>query len=237
MARITFGSIVNSVSGSIDEMVYSTWKGIAYIRKKAITVSNPQSNDQMNIRARMAEVAKYWTMGLTQDERNAWETYAGSIPIPTSGPGDIIKPAKGPFSGFNAFVRNNVNLFISGQKALGQFLNIAPIGVPPPDAPVDAAGGWVLNAVKVSWTPGTIPGIKVCTWLRSIDIPFHAQLNQITAVGSGISSSPDFNGAKGNVISFQKCRGYVDAQLIAYDNQGQPSPVSELVPKILVTGI
>ena len=237
MARITLGSVLNSISGSIDQMVYSTWKGINYIRSKAKTISNPQSMDQMDVRSRVAECAKYWNDTLTQNERNAWETYANGIVIPSSGPGDIIKPAKGPFSGYTAFLRNNILMFTSGQQALGTFQPLAPIGVTPPDAPVDCAAGWVLNQLDVSWTPGTIPGAKVVTWTREQSGYFHAQQIAATAVGSGISKTDNVNGAQGRAIPLTKVRGKFDCQVMAIDNLGQPSPASALVKGVDVTGI
>jgi hypothetical protein len=237
MARITLGSVLNSISGSIDQMVYSTWKGINYIRSKAKTISNPQSMDQMDVRSRVAECAKYWNDTLTQNERNAWETYANGIVIPSSGPGDIIKPAKGPFSGYTAFLRNNILMFTSGQQPLGTFQPLAPIGVTPPDAPVDCAAGWVLNALKISWTPGNIPGAFVASWTREQSGLFHAQQCAATAVGSGISSNATLNGAQGRAIPLTAVRGKFDCQVMAVDNLGQPSPASNLVKGVDVTGI
>lgn len=237
MARITLGSIVNGISGSIDQMVYSTWKGINYIRSKAKTISNPQSADQADIRARITECSKYWNDTLTQNERNNWETYSSTIVITSSGPGDIIKPAKGPFSGYTAFLRNNLLKFASGQAALGVFQTLAPIGVTGPDAPIDCAAGWVMNTLKVSWTPGTVPGAFVTTWTRSVDGAFHAQQCAATAVGSGISSNATLNGKGGVAINLTSVRGKFDCQVMAVDQFGQPSPASNLVRGVDVTGI
>ena len=237
MARITLGSIVNSISGSIGEMVYSTWKGISYIRSKAVTIDNPQSQDQADVRARVAECSKYWTDTLTAQERANWEAYSKTIVVPTSGPGDIYKPAKGPFSGYTAFMRNNLLKFTSGQVALGAFQKLAPIGVSSPDKPVDvAAAGGNVN-VQVSWTPGVVPGTKVCTWIRSKDKTYHPQIMATTAVGSGISISTQANSKQGNAIPFTQVRATVDVQLMVVDAFGQPSAGSEIIRGLLVTGI
>lgn len=237
MARITLGSIVNSISGSIGDMVYSTWKGINYIRSKAKTIGNPQSTDQADIRARVTECSKYWNDTLTQNERNNWETYSLSIENPSSGPGDIIKPGKGPWSGYTAFLRNNILLFTTAQKTLGQFSTVAPIGVTGPDAPVDCAAAWGMNQLQVSWTPGTVPGAKVVTWTRSQDGCFHAQQIASTATAAGISLSTSVKGKGGVAILLTSVRGKFDCQVMAVDNLGQPSPASELVRGISVTGI
>jgi len=237
MARITLGAVLNSISGSIDQMVYSTWKGINYIRSKAKTISNPQSTDQAAIRARVTECSKYWNDTLTQAERNNWEVYSKTIVIPTSGPGDIIKPAKGPFSGYTAFLRNNLLMFTSGQSALGVFQKIAPIGVTGPDAPTNCAAGWVLNKLTVSWTPGTVPGVNAAVWTRSQDGSFHAQEGGYVAVGSGVLAMPSLKGKGGVSITLTAVRGKFDVQVMVVDALGQPSPASALVRGIDVTGI
>lgn len=237
MARITLGSIVNGISGSIDQMVYSTWKGINYIRSKAKTISNPQSTDQADIRARVTECSKYWNDTLTQAERNNWETYSQSIVSPSSGPGDIIKPGKGPWSGYTAFLRNNLLKFTSGQVALGAFQTLAPIGVTGPDAPVDCAAGWVLNKLTVSWTPGVVPGTNVAVWTRSQDGAFHAQEGGFVAVGAGVLAMATLKGKGGVAINLTSVRGKFDCQVMAVDQFGQPSPASELVRGVDVTGI
>jgi len=237
MARVTLGPLFNSISGSIGEMVNATWKGINYIRSKAKTISNPQSEDQADIRARITECSKYWTDVLTDQERGNWETYSNGIVVPSSGPGDIYKPAKGPFSGYTAFMRNNTLKFTSGQSPLGTFQKLAPIGVTSPDAPTGiAAAGGNIN-VQVSWTPGTVPGTKVCTWLRSRDKTYHPQIIATTAVASGISISTAANGLQGVSIPFTQVRTTVDVQVMVVDAFGQPSPASTLVRGVLVTGI
>lgn len=237
MARIGPSSLLNGITGKVGPVVLSTWKGVGYVRSQAQTISNPQSTDQADIRARVTEVSKYWTDTLTAQERENWETYAKSIVVPSSGPGDIYKPATGPFSGYTAFLRNNLLKFTSGQVALGTFQTLAPIGVTSPDAPADvAAAGGAVN-VQVSWTPGTVPGTKVCTWLRSRDKTYHPQIIANTAVGAGISISTEANGAQGMAIPFASVRTTVDVQVMAVDQFGQPSPASELVRDILVTGI
>ena len=237
MARITLGSVINSISGSIDQMVYSTWKGINYIRSKAKTISNPQSVDQANVRARVSECAKHWTDVLTDQQRANWETYASSIVIPSSGPGDIYKPAKGPFSGFTAFMRNNILMFTSGQMGMASFLAAAPIGITGPDKPNSVTGaGGALN-VTVGWVAGATPGFAVLTWLRSRDRTYHPQIIAITAVAASPSVSTEANGAMGVAIPFASVRSQVDVQVVAIDAYGQPSAGSEIVRGIPVTGI
>jgi len=235
MARITLGSIVNSIKGSIGEMVYSTWKGISYIRRKATTSQNAQSSDQEHIRIRLAECSKYWYDTLTQPQRDAWETYAASLPVGSSSPGDIIKPALGPFSGYTAFLRNNILAYSAGISAIGVFIAAAPIGVTPPDAPVSVSGSWVAPNLVVTWSPGTVPGTRARIWIRSIDNKFHGQVRTHEAVAVGTKNVTSIAGRLGQYIALANAPGIYEIQMDSVDANGQCSPPSTLVRNINVT--
>lgn len=237
MAVIKASGNINSISGSIGSNIFSSNKGKLYIRSKPKTVSNPQSNEQTYLRARTAECAKCWNNILTQDERNAWETYAKNIITPTSGPGDIIKPAKGPFSGFTAFIKNNVTLFFYEILTIGQFLKIAPLGITPPDAPVNVNVIWNNPALEATWTAGTVTGDVVAVYVRAPNVSIHKQLIGFEPALSEFSSEIDIKGANGTYIPLAKLRTMIDAQLIAIDQYGQLSPASELIRGVNVTGI
>jgi len=235
MARITLGSMVNTISGSIGEMVYSTWKGISYIRRKATTIVNSQSTDQAAIRTRIAECAKYWNDTLTVAQKDAWEIYAASLPIGGGAPGDIIKPAKGPFSGYTAFLRNNLIAFTGAAIAMGAFIAVAPIGVTPPDAPISVAAAYAAGAMTVDWVEGTVKGTNCRIWCRSTTVrSIHAQLrisplaNALTQIFTGIT------GAKGGYVALALAPGLYDVQCDIIDADGQCSPPSTLLRSIVV---
>jgi len=235
MARITLGSIVNSIKGSIGEMVYSTWKGISYIRRKATTSQNAQSSDQEHVRIRLTECAKYWYDTLTQGQRDGWETYAASIPVGSSSPGDIIKPALGPFSGYTAFLRNNLLSYTAGITSLGGFIADAPIGVTPPDAPVGFGATYAAGTITATWVEGTVKGTRIRIWIRSVDNKFHAQL-RTTALASALTAGlTSIAGRLGRYISFVNAPGMYDLQADIVDSDGQCSPPSSLVRNVVVS--
>lgn len=235
MARITLGSVVNGISGSIDSMVYSTWKGINYIRSKAKTSANTQSANQANMRARQAECSKYWNTTLTQAQRDVWETYAAGLPIGGSAPGDIIKRAKGPFSGFTAFMRNNQLAFTADTVLIGAFVADAPIGIPGPDAPVGLAAAFAAGNITVEWAEGTVTGLRIRLWIRSQTVKgLHSQLIT-TALSADLTANLSaMLGRKGAVIPFVSAPGLYDVQADIVNVTGQVSPPSTIVRGVVV---
>lgn len=236
MARITLGSIVNGISGSIDQMVYSTWKGINYVRSKAKTINNRQTTGQMSIRARIAECAKYWNDVLDATGRGLWEQYSKTIVIPSSSPGDIIKPSKGPFSGYTAFLRNNVNTFASGSVPLGTFLAAPPIGVTPPDAVQINSAVWnpATKKIDITYTLGNVPPSRVEIWMRSVSGIVHAQLVDPISAAGGVISEGYLRGADGTWLALENLLGLYDVQMLPVDGNGQPGPASNLIRGVQV---
>lgn len=59
MARVIFSAMLSGASGKIGDVVASTWKGIAYFRRRVIP-SNPQSNGQMAQRYCLKTALTLW---------------------------------------------------------------------------------------------------------------------------------------------------------------------------------
>jgi len=59
MARITFSPLVTAASGSTGPVVFSRWKGQAYVRSR-VTPANPQSEDQTTQRNYLSKVVAWW---------------------------------------------------------------------------------------------------------------------------------------------------------------------------------
>lgn len=92
MARLSQG-ILGGISGKIGNLVGSSWKGIAVIKTKALSVSNPRTASQVAQRARMSAVVAFGLQILAS----------------------VIKPLNDRFaqgmSGFNLFCSRNIALF------------------------------------------------------------------------------------------------------------------------------
>ncbi len=90
MAVVTGPLFSLSASGSVgDSIVYSTWKGIQYVRRHAVP-ANPKSVGQVSVRVMLKFLTQYWA-SLTGAEQTDWETRAAATNI----------------SPFNAFVGFN----------------------------------------------------------------------------------------------------------------------------------
>ena len=59
MATLSSNSIFGRISGKVGDRVYSSWKGIPYVRAKAVNVNNPKTAAQLDQRAKFAAVVKF----------------------------------------------------------------------------------------------------------------------------------------------------------------------------------
>lgn len=93
MARINQG-ILGGFSGSVANVTGSSWKGIAVMRSKPLSVTNPRTTAQVNNRQRFSGLSKLGAAILTT----------------------IVKPLNDRFasqmSGYNLFTMRNKNVFV-----------------------------------------------------------------------------------------------------------------------------
>lgn len=112
MAKVKMGALVEEISGSIGQLVFSKWKGLHYARYKAATVMNPMSEYQAGVRNCLATSTQLW-WSLTDIQRALWEEYAqgqgrARADEKAVGSKNLIKPRGILQSGFNAFIGANV---------------------------------------------------------------------------------------------------------------------------------
>lgn len=79
MALITAGSIVGQVSGRIGSVIFSHNRGGPYARNGVIPVSS-QSTYSLAVKAAFAAASQAWR-NLTEDQRQAWSTWAQTNPV------------------------------------------------------------------------------------------------------------------------------------------------------------
>lgn len=134
MARLSQG-ILGGVSGKIGNLVGSSWKGIAVIKTKALSVANPRTAAQVAQRGSMSSCVAFATSILAT----------------------IIKPLNDRFaqgmSGFNLFVSRNVNFFTPTTLAFPLSLSLSRgkmIGIPPTSVVADKS----LGTCVVNWATG-----------------------------------------------------------------------------------
>ena len=107
MALIKLGPLVADIRGSIGGTVFARNRGGAYARNRT-TPLNPQSAAQVAVRAAFGVLSNNWTTVLTQDERDAWDAWAGQVPVPNAFGEDRF------LSGINAYVAGNSLLSQAG---------------------------------------------------------------------------------------------------------------------------
>lgn len=99
MARIVSMGPLGDLSGTVAGQVMARNRYGRYCRNYVLPV-NPSTAKQENARAAVGDMAIAWA-SLTAGQRNAWNTYAASVPVPNRiGGTDYI-------TGFNHFVRSN----------------------------------------------------------------------------------------------------------------------------------
>lgn len=95
MARIKQG-ILGGFSGKVGPIVGSSWKGIAVMKSKPLSVANPRSSGQVEQRSRMAGIVILSQLFLAIIIKPLWDRFAQQM------------------SGYNAFVRTNIGCFVAG---------------------------------------------------------------------------------------------------------------------------
>lgn len=114
MPRVVLSGLLQDIRGSMGGSTFSAWKGLNYLRNKAVSVANPNTDNQAKLRANFAESVADWK-GLTPVQRALWEEFAQSLKVAPGknqvvGNSGII-PEKGKtMSGMNAFIGVNQHL-------------------------------------------------------------------------------------------------------------------------------
>lgn len=183
MAKITYGGLITSASGSMGGTVFSRNRYGPYIRRRAIPV-NPDTSYQMEIRAILSAISQAWR-GLTDDQRLQWRTWAANNPVTdTEGYTQTLAPNA-------AFVSCNHRLLQGGDPVL-----TAPPVIDAPDALTDltvaAAAG--LATCTIAFTPTPLAaGIKMMVFaavVNSTGITYVKNLYKLTEISAAAAASP-----------------------------------------------
>jgi len=125
--------ILGGFSGKVGSVVGSSWKGIAVMKSKPLSVTNPQTAAQTAQRDKMTGIVAVARIVLAALIQPYWNPFAQKM------------------SGYNAFVSENIDTFVgdvfttfaSFFSTRGSLLGVVVTGV------VSSAGG---NTITVSWT-------------------------------------------------------------------------------------
>lgn len=89
MARLNQG-ILGGISGKIGNVVGSSWKGIAVVKSKPLSVANPRTAGQIAQRSSMSKIVQIAAIMLSDTIKPLWDRFAQKK------------------SGYNAFVQANI---------------------------------------------------------------------------------------------------------------------------------
>ena len=139
----------------------------------------------MTTRAKAVEMTNRWNEVLTQEQRDMWTQYAGSLGSAVdreksdnvAKTKNVIPKRSKLMSGLNAYIKSNIVEYLADG---GGPDDIAPIGdqTPPPPLNVEATfdgSPLPFGGIKLTWTDPILTGTptkkKVRIWLKSITKP------------------------------------------------------------------
>ncbi len=143
MAVIKRG-ILGGMSGSVGNIVGTSWKGIAVIKSKPLSVANPRTVTQVAARNNLSLFSKAFSPFLVLLIQPLWNRWA------------VQK------SGWNHFLQTNLETFVSGvftnfadfKLSMGKLLGVEAAGV---------SGDRSANSLNVTWTANDGEGNALAT--------------------------------------------------------------------------
>lgn len=92
MARLPQG-ILGGISGKVGNVIGSSWKGIAVVKSRPLSVANPRTSGQIAQRSKMSNTVAFSKLILAGAIKPLWDRFAQQA------------------SGYNDFVSENISLF------------------------------------------------------------------------------------------------------------------------------
>lgn len=246
-ARIVLGALIQDIRNAVGNVVFSAWKGVNYVRNKAVAVSNPNSPDQNQMRAKLTAGSKRWLGTLTQAQRDQWNEYAqglgsaqGSAESQGASPNELIPTNRGQMSGFNAYVMLNSLAFSAGVTTLAGFLDDAPNGITAPGSVTDLAGSWneTTCCIDLTWLdPAEFQaGARCRVWIQSYNAGVHTQMIQSEQNGEQASSICSVNIALGASSFIRLHPGLYLIQVDMIGGNFQKGPGSNVISVVVPAG-
>lgn len=167
MCAVIKQGILGAFSGKVGGVVGTSWKGIAVMKSLPPSVSNPKTAGQIEQRSRMSAVTSFASATLA----------------------DVLKPLNDRFasrmSGYNSFVKRNIENFEGGTLSKPESVTISPMGNKAQLIDAIAAEAKITKkdaTIEMSWTPISGSGKALDT-----DIPFIVIYNRSTKEAIGLT--------------------------------------------------
>ena len=138
MALFTPGPLVGQVSGRLGGSIFSHNRGGPYIRNGAIPVSS-MSEYSLAVKAAFGAASQAWR-SLTDDQRQAWKTWAGTNPVTNRLGSSTVLQGNAAFVSLNARIH-----------AIGEPIILDPPVVASPDALVTMTPTYDIGAGDFSF--------------------------------------------------------------------------------------
>lgn len=155
MGKIKQG-ILGGFTGKVGGVVGSSWKGIATIKARPISVANPRTSAQIGQRSKMSNVVAFAKPILASTIKPLWDRFSGQK------------------SGYNAFVQRNIKLFENAMPSPAEDLIISEgkmAATPFTIAAVAALNG----STTLHWDDDSGEGFKLAT-----DVAYVVFFNETT---------------------------------------------------------
>jgi len=146
--------ILGGFSGKVANVVGSSWKGIAVIKAKPLSVANPKTASQVAQRSKFANCVAFAQAILSSVIKPLWDRFASKQ------------------SGFNAFISANIDLFADVVPGTPADLVISS-GKMASTAIGTAVFDISDDLLSIGWTDDTGEGFKL-----ESDVPFYVVVNE-----------------------------------------------------------
>jgi hypothetical protein len=190
MCAVIKQGILGGGSGSVANVVMSSWKGIAIIKSKPLSVSNPNSTAQQAQRSEMTGCVAAARVLLAALIQTYWNPFAQRM------------------SGYNAFVKENIATFTAGTFTdFANFFSMrgSLLGVVLGASSASAAG----SDLDIAWTDNSGQSDALGTDEMVITYYNETQDYWIVDAGSAIRSAAAINIADTNIAQNDELRVYV----------------------------
>lgn len=177
------GGPFGQMSGKTGDLIGSSWKGIATVKRYQPKVANPQTSGQVAQRGKMANIVAFAQVILAVVIKPLWDRFQSGQ------------------SGFNAFVSRNISLFVGALPS--NFANLVTSSGKMAATPIDSLDVDASSkTLVVEWLDDTGVGFKLAS-----DKAYLVFINQTKGTVEGFASTA----TRGDVIATETIANPVDA--------------------------
>lgn len=141
--------ILGGISGSVGNVVGSSWKGIPVIKSKPLSVANPRTAGQVLQRGKMTNIVEFAGQMLSSLIKPLWDRFAQQM------------------SGYNSFVSTNIDLFENEMPSPAASLQISKGKMASTSASLASLSPGT-SLISVTWTNDAGSGLKLAADLAYV---------------------------------------------------------------------